>query len=445
MNNGAWADLKFGARWQSHDRTSFGAIGQGPLPPASGPAFAAAYPSGFANYPSDFQSFGGNIPSGMWYWSPAQLAAYDSATNVNRASPARIYIPDGWFALHEKDDAAYVQADFKGTGWAGNIGLRYVHTGEDVLVFAQDSSVTATTPGAVLGSLFGPYVARPVDHSYNDVLPSANLKLDINRDLLARFAIAETMTRADYSALAGNTSLGAPPAGTTPGSGTSGNPDLKPIRSTNLDAGLEWYFAKRSLLSATAFYMDLHNYIGYSTKPLTELSFSNQFPAGQNLNYLLTVPVNAQGRVGGIELAYQQALTEHWGVAANYTYADGKQTSAVPPTASGAPGDDRLVGTSKNTYNINGYYEDAHFSVRVAWNFRSAYFDGLDRSTAFSQDDIGYLSASLNYLVNENYSVTLDGQNLNNPTLKYYALNTTQPRAFYVNGRQYFLSLRAKF
>ena len=33
------------------------------------------------------------------------------------------------------------------------------------------------------------------------------------------------------------------------GGGTGGNPDLKPIRSTNLDAGLEWYFAKRSLLS----------------------------------------------------------------------------------------------------------------------------------------------------------------------------------------------------
>jgi iron complex outermembrane receptor protein len=445
LNNGAWADLKFGARWQSHDRTSFGAIGQGPLPPASGPAFAAAYPSGFSNYPSDFQSFGGNIPSGMWYWTPAQLAAYNSPTNVNRASPARIYIPDGWFALHEKDDAAYVQADFKGTGWAGNIGLRYVRTGEDVLVFAQDSSVTATTPGAVTGSLFGPYVARPVDHTYNDVLPSANLKLDLNKDLVARFAAAETMTRADYSALAGNTSLGAPPAGTTPGSGSSGNPDLKPIRSTNLDAGLEWYFAKRSLLSATLFYMDLHNYIGFGTKPLNELSFSNQFPAGQNLNYLLTVPVNAQGRVGGLELAYQQALTEHWGIAGNYTYADGKQTSAVPPTASGGPGDDRLVGTSKNTYNINGYYEDAHFSARVAWNYRSAFFDGLDRSTAFSQDAIGYLSASLAYLVNENFSVTLDGQNLNNPTLKYYALNTTQPRAFYVNGRQYYLNLRAKF
>lgn len=440
MNNDAWTDLKFGARWQEHSRTSFGAVGQGPLPPANGPGFASAYPSGgFLNYPPNFDSFGGQIPTGMWYWTPAQLAAYDNPNNVNRDPVTRAYIPDGWFAIHEKDDAAYVQADFKGTGWAGNVGLRYVRTDEDVSVFAQDSTVTAATPGAVVGSAFGPYVSYPVDHTYNDVLPSANLKIDLSPDLIARFAAAETMTRADYSALAGNVTFGAPPAGTTPGAATVGNPDLKPVRSTNLDAGLEWYFAKRSLLSATAFYMDLRNYIGYSSKPLTELSFGNQTPYGAFLNYLASYPINAQGRVDGIELAYQQALTEHWGVAANYTYADGKQTSAVPPG-----GDDRLVGTSKNTYNINGYYEDAHFSARVAWNYRSAYFDGLDRSTAFSEDSIGYLTASLAYTVNDNFMVTLDGQNLNNPTLKYYALNTTQPRAFYTNGRQYYLNLRLK-
>ena len=46
--------------------------------------------------------------------------------------------------------------------------------------------------------------------------------------------------------------------------------------------------------------------------------------------------------------------------AANYTYADGKQTSDI------VNGDDRLVGASKNTYNLSGYYEDAHFSARVA-------------------------------------------------------------------------------
>jgi iron complex outermembrane receptor protein len=440
MNNGSWTDLKFGARWESHTRTSFGAVGQGPLAPADGPGFASAYPSGgFLNYPSNFDSFGGSIPTGMWYWTPAQLAAYDNPNNVNRDPITRAYIPDGWFAIHEKNDAAYVQADFKGNGWAGNIGLRYVRTDEDVSVFAQDATVTPTTPGAVVGSAFGPYVSYPVDNTYNDVLPSANLKIDLSPDLIARFAAAETMTRADYSALAGNVTFGAPPAGTTPGAATVGNPYLKPIRSNNLDAGLEWYFAKRSLLSATLFYMDLRNYIGYSSKPLSELSFSNSSPYGAYDNYLASYPINAQGRVDGLELAYQQALTEHFGVAANYTYADGKQTSAVP-----AGGDDRLVGTSKNTYNINGYYEDAHFSARVAWNYRSAYFDGLDRSTAFSEDSIGYLSASLAYTINENFMVTLDGQNLNNPTLKYYALNETQPRAFYTNGRQYYLNLRLK-
>jgi iron complex outermembrane receptor protein len=186
--------------------------------------------------------------------------------------------------------------------------------------------------------------------------------------------------------------------------------------------------------------MDLRNYITFASKSLSSLQFGAGLPyQGVLANYDVSYPINSKGRVGGIEVTYQQAITEHWGLAGNYTYADGKQTSNV------LNGDDRLVGTSKSTYNINGYYEDAHFSARVAWNYRSSFFSGLDRSTAFSQDSIGNLSASLGYAFSENFTVTLDGQNLNNPTLKYYALNTTQPRAFYVNGRQFYLNLRAKF
>ena len=39
--------------------------------------------------------------------------------------------------------------------------------------------------------------------------------------------------------------------------------------------------------------------------------------------------------------------------------------------------------------------------------------------------------------VNEFLTLTLDGQNLNNPKLKYYALNTDQPCSIYQNGRQF--------
>jgi iron complex outermembrane receptor protein len=432
IDNSAWKDLKFGVRYEAHDRTSDNAIAQGPT--AAGQQ-TSAYPATFSNYPSNFNTFGGSIPANIWYWTPEQLAAYNSPANVKRDLLAREYY-QYLFQVHEKNTAAYVQADFKGDNWAANAGVRYVHTQEDAVTYTQ---VDKSTPGAILTSAFGPFMGIPVSHSYNDVLPSANLKIDLSPDLVARFAASQTMTRADYSALAGFTDLTPPGNVGGTGKGTGGNPDLKPIRSTNFDAGLEWYFAKRSLLSATAFYMDLRNYVAYGSQTKSYLTYSSQVPNGAQVPYNLTVPVNAKGRVDGIELAYQQALTENFGIAGNYTYADGKQTSMVAPG-----GDNRLVGTSKNTYNVSGYFENKMFSARVAYIYRSAFYSGLDRSSAFTQDAIGTLSASLGCTFNEHFSITLDAMNLNNPTLKYYALNQSQPRAFYKNGSQYYLNFRFK-
>jgi iron complex outermembrane receptor protein len=431
IHDGAWEDLKLGVRYQTHERSSGNAIAQGPT--AAGQS-TSNYPTTFSHYPSDFNSFGGNIPSNIWYWSPAQLAVYNGPNFVNRDLLAREYY-QYLFDVHEKNGAAYVQADFKGDNWSADIGVRYVQTKEHVITYTQ---VDKSTPGAVLTSAFGPFIGIPTDHTYNDVLPSANLKLDITSDLVARFAVAETMTRADYSALAGFVDLSPPANAGGTGSGTGGNPDLKPIRSTNYDANLEWYFAKRSLLSAGLFYMDLRNYIGFGSATHSYITYSSANPNGAPVPYLLTVPVNAQGRVQGFELAYQQALNQYFGIAANYTFADAKQTSLV------TNGDDRLVGASKNSYSVSGYFENSHFSARVTYNYRSAFFSGLDRSTAFSQDAIGDLAASLQYTFTDNLSLSLDGENLNNPVLKYYALNTDQPRAFYRNGRQYYLTLRAK-
>ena len=442
MHNGSFTGFKFGARFASHQRDSAGVIGQGPGPGASNPA---NFPVGFQNYPTNYgYGLGGSYPNQIWYYTPEQLAAYDSQfTNRDPVTRADF---NSDYGLNEKDTAAYVQADFRGDGWSGNIGVRFVRTEEsalnNVIVSGSPSPAPGTVPpGTVTGSAFGSYLPVTTEHTYNDVLPSANLKLDLTKDLVARFAAAQTMTRPDYSALSGPISLGAGPQnpGDPPGSGSGSNPDLKPIKSDNLDAGLEWYFAPRSLLSATVFYMKLKDYVTFGTVTKDFATFNTAHPNGFPAPYILTVPVNADGRVTGVEVAYQQALTRNFGVAANYTYADGKQTSQV------TNGDDRLVGTSKNTFNVSGYYETAHFSARVAYTYRSEFFSGLDRNTAFSQGRVGTLAASLGYQVNEVFSVTLDGQNLNNPTLKYFALNESQPRAFYKNGSQYYLNLRFKF
>ncbi len=439
IDSGAWTSLSFGARVNEHKRRSLDAIAQGPTfsggPTGGGGVDTANYPSTFTHYPSDFNTFGGSFPTNIWYWTPAQLAEYNGPGLVQRDPLARAYY-QFWFEVDEQNAAAYVQANFRGSNWSGNVGLRYVETQEDIVTYTQNDG---TDPNAITTSLFGPFVGIPVEHTYHDVLPSANLRWDVADDVVARFAVSKTMTRPDYSALAGFTDLSPPatPGGT--GTGSGGNPDLKPIRSTNFDAGLEWYFARNSLLAAGLFYMDLDNYVGFGSQVNTYFTYSTQFPNGADVPYLLTVPVNAKGRVRGVELTYQQAITDNVGVAANYTYADGKQTSLV------TNGDDRLVGNSKNTYNASAYFENSRFNARVTYTWRSAFFSGLDRNTAFSQDAIGSLAASLGYTVNDRISVTLDGQNLNDATLKYYARNTDQPRAFYKNGQQYYLNVRVKF
>ena len=449
-NSGAWQDLKFGARYSKHDRSSIGSIAQGPTGAGASPA---NYPTTYSNYPSNYNTFGGNIPTGIWYWTPAQLAAYNGPGLVQRDPVQRAY-PPYWFALSEPDISLYVQADFKGDQWSANFGVRLVQTTEDTITYAPLNCSTpqvpnsnppcpANLPGLVSGSLFGPFQAAPVSQLYDDVLPSWNLRYQFSPDLIGRLAAAETMTRPDYSALSSSTSLSPPANSGGTGSGTGSNPFLKPIVSSNFDAGLEWYFAPRSLLAGTLFYMDLKNYIGYGSETVNYFTFGPAvagFPAtGTSVPYLLTVPINTTGRAEGLEIAYQQAFG-NFGVDLNYTFTDAKQTSDVP-----TGGDTRLVGASKNVYNVSGYYEDAHFSARISYNYRSAFYSGLDRSTAFSQDDFGTLAASLAYIYNDHLSLSLDGQNLNNPTLKYYALNTDQPRAFYRNGRQYYLTLRAKF
>jgi iron complex outermembrane receptor protein len=433
LDGGAFTGLQFGVRYNNHERVSLDVIGQGPLFP--GAADPANYPDSFLNYPSDF-SFGGTSLNNFWYWTPAQLAAYNSAGNVNRDPVARL----DWTSMYqveEMNSAAYVQADFGGDNWSGNIGLRYARTEEDIVSYV---SADPSDPRAVEGSAFGTFKGVNTVNTYDDWLPSANLKWDLTDELVARFAVARTMTRPDYSALGGFVNLGAPPA--TPdqiGAGQGGNPDLEPIRSTNFDAGLEWYFASNSLLGVGLFYMDLDNYVSFGTERRTYFTYAANYPDGADVQYDLAVPVNAQGRVYGAELNYQHAFTDNFGAFVNYTYADGKQTSELTSN------DDRLVGTSENTYNLGGYFETDAFHARVNYTYRSEFFSGLDRQTAFSQDDIASLSASLGYTFNERYTVTLDGQNLNNPTLKYFALNKDQPRAFYKNGAQYYLNFRVSF
>jgi len=448
--DGTISSLQFGVRFANHDRESANVIAQGPGCIDSGgnvlpfdwsqaywcpvgtrsPADPANWPGSHSNYPGDFGSgFGGNFPRDVWYFDAADMGAYNALTD-RRATERRYPVYE--FGLKEKTQAAYVQLNLEGERWNGNIGVRVVKTSQDVLQYLAGG--TTSTPGAIQGSAFGIYSPQIVSNDYTDVLPSANFKFDITDDLVARVAVTKTLARPDYSALAGGLSLSPPSGPSDVGGGSSSNPNLKPIRSTNFDAALEWYYAPRALLSASVYYMDLQSYIGQGQSVQQFLTFDQAHPDGYLGNYLVTSPVNTKGSAKGVEFAVEQPIGENFGISANYSYTDAKEDDGMP-----------LVGASRNVFNLVGYFENDHLNARVAYNYRSHFYNGRDRLSAFQQADTRSVSASIGWKFNDSFSISLDGMNLTNEKLKYYSENEDQPRAIYQNGRQYYLNLRFNF
>lgn len=423
-NGGTLSSIDFGLRFADHEREALSPEGASP-----GDIWSALRGSATGQYPGNFaSSVGGSFPRNIWYYTPDAL---QNAIVNNSTWLAGNDGPDGrhnygaeW-KVKEKNFAGYVQANFTGDWWSGNIGLRYVNIKQDI-----DTYLAVSDPArADVRSLFGMWQRQAFENKHDRVLPSANIKFDLDDDLVLRVAASQTQTLPDYSAL-GASSWGSDLNKT----GGGGNPDLKPTLSSNLDANLEWYFMPRGLLSLGAYHMRLKDYIAFDVVQRQLFSeLTNQLET-----YDISTPINADGQVTGVEVAYEQPIGEYFGVNANYTYANGKTNHTW------ADGTNNLLGTSKNTYNVGAYFENERFGARVSYTRRSSFLISLSGTNPYYQDDFGTLSASLSYKATDWLSISLDGLNLNNPTYKYYQ-SALIPTSFYSNGRQYYLNFRFKY
>ncbi len=425
------SSLDFGVRYSDHTRQNKSDIGQAP---AGDWQNLANYPGAHSNYPGDFgNGLDGSFPKDIWYYTPGQLADFNS--KFTNRDPVGRYNWQNIYKVKEKDTAAYLQANFAGDKWGGNLGLRYVRTDENIN-YNTSNPEQYTVAGPITGSAFGSYYTSKYDHSYSKLLPSANFKYSVSDDVVARLAASQTMTRPDYSALAGSVSLD-----DLTHTGSGGNPQLKPIVSTNYDASLEWYFAPRGLLSIGAYQMHLQDYVNFGPEARSYKDQLASTASGQDVfdTYLVSVPVNVSGKINGMEFNYIQPIGKYFGVAGNYTYADGH--------ANVSTGNTPLQGTSKDTYNVSGYFENSVFNARVSYTHRSSFYAGVSRTDTFFQAGSGNLAVSLGYQLTQWMSLSLDAMNLNKPELKYYTQSKDygkQPYAFYDNGRQYYLNLRFK-
>jgi iron complex outermembrane receptor protein len=450
LNRGPFTNLKFGARGSDHERSYEVAAGRlNNLDPVAGcvagvacnyPPSTWPVPSGF--YPGDYGSgLDGNFPRGLFRFDAGTLRAWGEANANWDTVLSKVWTSAS--TVKEKNTAVYLMTEFDLNAITGNVGVRAVKT-EVTSIFYQAltgrcaawnppaAKPPCTVPGAITSARGVPVLAQVVTTDHTDYLPSVNVRWDMKGGWISRFSLSRTLGRPNYGELAGSVVLN-----NTLLTGTGGNPNLKPIISDNLDANIAWYLGTRTYVSAGIFAQDIKNYVKTGTAPVDLINIDT----GQIATYTVTSRIGKDARMKGFEIAGETQLGRGFGVLANATYVDAEDEDGLV-----------MLGTSEWTYNLRGYYEDDRFSAHLAWNYRTEYpyvFQGNGTNTpnngARFFAGAGSLSASLAYRITRDISVHLDANNLNNEIRYTYHVNEQAPAAFYENGRQYFLTLRAKF
>ena len=414
--DGALKRLQFGYKFRRHETAQYyaGIALSGYSLPA-GQFDARTVPD---NYLTGFHGINDEMAGRFIISGPAMVDYLEGQTLPTPSVFAAAEFTAGNWEVDEDIHAIYGQANFETEGLRGNFGVRYVHTATESAGYVCASGTPCNAPGN--------WSWQTTKSSYDDMLPSLNVVVDLRDDLLFRFAAAQVIARPNYADLTNYFWLS---DGILTGGG--GNPNLKPYKSGNINASLEWYFAPRAILAAEVFYKDISNYILSRTAPEQYFNQSQ----GIVTTYNISRPYNAgSAKVKGFAIAYQQNLPLGFGVLANYTYSDGE----------GQAGAD-LPYNSRHQVSLSPFFESGPVSVRATYTWRSKYFTGIDRGDQMYVRDNANVDVSATFNFNEHIGLTLSGMNLTDSEYYSYANTQRLPRGVYRSGRKLLASVNVNF
>lgn len=342
---------------------------------------------------------------------------------------------DSRYDINVQTQSAYVQADFEteiaNMPLRGNFGVRVARTETESEGFSrirvmveqtdEDGNPIYGPNGEDLDGVEDPNDPRAfegrttISEDFVDVLPSLNLTLEIADGVEAYFGAAKVMARpqiTDLNINADCTYRDFPLAENqqTPNTCTAGNPDLDPYRATQAEVALTWYPDDNSIVSGAYFVKDITSYI-FGAETQQDVDFFND-----GRLWDVQQQVNKQGiRTNGIELQastffdFLPGIFSNTGAKANYTYITADNVDDFNPlTGEQMP----LRGQSKNSYNLEAFYEDDNWSMKLAYNYRDEYyarvFDGLPVFVEAS----GYVDGKITYTLNDNLRFYVDARNL---------------------------------
>ncbi|AFJ01542.1 TonB-dependent receptor [Methylophaga frappieri] len=346
---------------------------------------------------SEFTS--GNVDYGLNRFGPA---ISDSAVE---ALLARVNADDNYdeeesqindFEMHEDINAAYFMNTLDLDDWTLIAGLRYEYT---------DFEAEGT------GLRDGDFEAIKRNNSYDNWLPGLHARYYLGDDTQIRAAWTNTVVRPTFEALA--------PGFVFDGDEASfGNPDLKPMESSNLDLGIEHYLGRSGAISAFAFYKDINDFV-YNT----DLAGTGAFTAFDEAN---TYANGDSAKVYGLELAYTQKMSwlpAPWNgllVGVNATFSD----SEAEIEGLGTTRDIALPGQSKRVGNLMVGWENDKVSLRLSTNYKSSYLSEVaaidDKEHDLYVDDQTFVDFSASYFLTKNAQISFEAKNLTDESYYVY-------------------------
>jgi TonB-dependent receptor len=419
------------------------------------------------------------------------------------------FLPQEINTTSEEVSSAYMMMRFgsaedsEGIQFSGNVGVRWVRTD-----FLALGSASAPEPGAfgdeedcqppdnlppgappwspsafcqaypdpaqrttMFAFANGATAEYNADTSYDNWLPSFNLKVNLTDQFLMRFGFSKAMARPDLGLTRNYFRLVEADEnddGTWGGlRADTGNGYLKPIKSTQFDLSGEWYFSRVGQLSLSLFYKELKDVWtnGFYVQNL-EIE-AGAVPGGAAVEIPVTVvaPINSdeKGTMKGFELAYQQFydfLPGFWsgfGIGANYTYieSDGVPQAILDPNGTGGTAGAGakvdtdylpLTNLSKDNVNFQLMYNKGPVDARVAYSWRSRYLltirDVITPYSPIFNEDTGQLDASFMYSINDNVKVGVQAINLTNEVVKTSQVLEADSDHILTGGRSWFMSDR---
>lgn len=359
-----------------------------------------------------------------------------------------------WYDITETTASAYLEltseVEVAGKPLTFVAGVRYEKTNID------STSLEETITGFDLNTESASDDAYLIKHTngaqdytesadYTMVLPNFSIKYEAMEDVILRFAASRSLTRPELTDMKSARSLGDIRPNEI-GSGSAGNPGLKPYISDNMDVSAEWYINPYSYISVGAFWKNVDNFI--VTKSTTENLAGIINPStGNEVQYDISRPQNLNAaKVYGYEMAAQHSFGESgFGVMANATIVDSDN-----PYDPEAENQTFAVTGLSDSANLVLFYEKDGIQGRIAYNWRDEFLQRFGQTVLSTNeptivDAYGQIDASASYDLTEYLTVFVEGTNLTGEDTRTHGRYANQMVDVVSGSARYAIGLRGSF